>query len=107
MNVQKADSGKSRLDLVVPAWLLEVGHVLSHGAIKYAANGWQHVDAERYHAALLRHMLAYMAGEQLDPETGLHHMAHLACSAMFLHWFDCGSAIPSRTCQCPLCHKEG
>lgn len=33
--------------------------------------------------AALRHLLAYNDGEDLDPETGLSHLLHLSCCAMF------------------------
>jgi len=32
----------------------------------------------------LRHLTAWWAGEDLDPESGLHHLAHAACCLMFL-----------------------
>ncbi len=103
---RKADDGKSRLDLVVPGWLWAVGQVLAHGATKYGVRNWQHVEPERYHAAAMRHLLAYMSGETNDQETGLHHMAHLACSAMFLYWMDQGSLPVHRPCRCSKCTGE-
>ncbi len=99
----KADSGKSRLDLLVPSFLWEVGHVLAHGATKYGQRNWQYVERDRYYAAAMRHLLAYMGGETVDPETGYHHMAHLACSAMFLYWRDRGDQPEHNPCQCAVC----
>lgn len=34
--------------------------------------------------AALRHLLAFIDGETLDPETGLPHLAHVRCCAAFL-----------------------
>jgi hypothetical protein len=34
--------------------------------------------------AALRHLLAFSRGEDLDPETGLSHLAHLGCCTTFL-----------------------
>jgi hypothetical protein len=34
--------------------------------------------------ALLRHTFKFIRGETYDEETGLHHMAHVMCNAMFL-----------------------
>jgi len=35
-----------------------------------------------------RHFDAWWHGEQKDPETGEHHLAHPICCGMFLWWFD-------------------
>lgn len=106
MDGHKADSGKSRLDLVVPGFLWEVGHVLGHGAAKYGPNNWQHVEPHRYIAALYRHTVALQSGQAFDPETRLGHTAHIACSAMFL-WhaenLPTGEHWRHRTCQCSVC----
>lgn len=82
----KHDEGKLDLTLIPPALLEETARVLMHGAAKYDRHNWTKVpDAEhRYAAALLRHVLAWQRGEILDPETGLHHLAHAACSIAFL-----------------------
>lgn len=104
----KVLKGKNRLQALVPSFLWEVGLAQTHGDTKYAPLNWQggKDHPEEYHGAILRHLLHYMAGEKYDPETGLHHMAHLTCSAMFLFWFDNGDAIPARTCHCPACNPQ-
>lgn len=84
----KFDTEKPRLDLLVsdmPLALEAIGRVLTAGAEKYAPGNWQHVDdaQRRYQAAGLRHDLAISRGEQHDPETGEHHLAHLACCVLF------------------------
>ena len=35
-------------------------------------------------AALLRHLMAYQAGEVNDPESGMPHLWHVATNAAFL-----------------------
>jgi hypothetical protein len=35
-------------------------------------------------SALFRHLLAFQSGENLDPESGLSHMAHVAWHALAL-----------------------
>ena len=49
----------------------DIGEVYTEGAKKYADNSWQNIPDgfERYRAALLRHMTAYMKGERYDKET--------------------------------------
>jgi hypothetical protein len=84
----KFDTGKNRLDLIVPEFIEDLGRVLTFGAEKYGPNNWQQlVDSEgRYYAALQRHLLAYKRGEKYDNESGFPHLAHAACNLMFLHW---------------------
>lgn len=42
----------------------------------------------RYYDARTPHIDAWWQGEQKDPETGEHHLAHAICCGMFLWWFD-------------------
>lgn len=34
--------------------------------------------------SLLRHILAWLTGEDFDAESGLHHLKHVACNVAFL-----------------------
>lgn len=83
----KHDSGKPRWDLAPMKEFEECVKVLTFGAEKYEDNGWKNVSPERYVAAMLRHITQYMSGENLDSESGLHHLAHVQCNAVFLLWF--------------------
>ena len=87
---RKDDQEKTRLDLIEPEFIEQLGKVLTFGAKKYEPNSWQKVeDAEnRYYGALFRHLLAYRNGETEDPESKLSHLAHIACNAMFLMHFE-------------------
>ena len=84
----KYDEDKVRWDLVPYKELESVAKVMTFGAKKYADNGWKGVSKERYLAALMRHFVAYMDGEIIDPESGLPHMAHIRCNALFTEWKD-------------------
>lgn len=86
MEGTKHDTGKSRLELIDPDWLLDVGHVLAYGASIHGDMNWKLVEQKRYIAASMRHILAILKGEYLDPDTGKPHAAHLACDSMFLHY---------------------
>lgn len=70
--------------------LRAVAAVLTYGALKYKEDSWQHVPngKERYESALDRHLNAWKAGEECDEESGLPHLAHAACNALFLLWFE-------------------
>ena len=81
----KADRSKARVDLIPVAPLLDAAAVLEFGARKYAERNWElGFDWSRVYGAALRHLLAFWAGEEDDPETGLPHLAHALCCVMFL-----------------------
>lgn len=62
---------------VVP--LREVARVYGHGAVKYAPNNWRLGYPFAWSLdSLGRHIEAFKEGEDLNPETGLHHLAHAA-----------------------------
>ena len=85
----KFDQDKARMELLPLPTLHEVAKVLTFGANKYAAHGWKGLDnaEERYLGALLRHLTAIQMGEDTDPDSGLPHISHVACNAMFLTHF--------------------
>ena len=81
----KADGGKIRPKLVPPSLVMAVAQVREYGCQKYGeTESWRLVEADRYRNALYRHLLAYLDGEQYDPESMLPHMWHIACNAAFL-----------------------
>ena len=87
---RKFDGGKLEYGLLPPLALEETVKVLTFGAQKYARDNWQIVpDAKRrYFDAVQRHMWAWKQGEQMDPESGIHHLAHAMCGLMFLYEHD-------------------
>ena len=84
---RKFDGGKLEYGLLPPYALEETVKVLTFGAQKYERNNWIHVEdaPRRYFDALQRHLSAWKKGEQVDPESGLHHLAHAMCCLMFLY----------------------
>jgi len=85
MTATKHDQDKPRMDLLPPEALIAVAEVLTYGANKYAAHNWRNgLNHSRMVAALLRHLMAYQTGEDADPESGLPHLAHMACNALML-----------------------
>jgi hypothetical protein len=80
----KFDQDKPDYSLVPFAAFDEVVKVLTYGAKKYDRHNWRHVEDIRYQAALMRHFSAYMQGERNDPESNINHLAHMACSVLFL-----------------------
>lgn len=81
----KHDYEKVRVELLSSVALTEMAKALTFGAKKYEAWNWaKGISYTRVLGASLRHLLAYMSGEDKDPETGLSHIAHLACNCMFI-----------------------
>jgi hypothetical protein len=81
----KHDSGKIRMELLSPIALEEMAKVMTAGALKYGDDNWRNgLSWRRVFGALMRHAWAYWRGENLDPETGISHMAHCGCCVMFL-----------------------
>lgn len=69
--------------------LLSVGEVLAYGAKKYSARNWENgIMYSRVYGAATRHLMAFLSGEAMDPETRLPHLAHAACCLMFLLTFE-------------------
>ena len=81
----KHDAEKLPLDLLPVDVLEQVAKVLAHGAKKYSPDNWVKCPSlRRYYAAALRHLFAWAKGEDLDPESGLPHLAHASCCLLFL-----------------------
>lgn len=80
----KHDGGKPRMELLSTIWLVGVARVLTLGAIKYHDDNWRlGLSQRRVLGAALRHIFAYLDGEDLDHETGLSHLDHASCELMF------------------------
>lgn len=84
---RRDDQDKVPLALLDPYALTQMAWVLDFGARKYSAHNWRDgIEVSRHISSALRHLFALNAGEDLDPESGLPHAAHLACCAMMLTW---------------------
>jgi hypothetical protein len=81
----KYDDGKPPFALIPGEALVEVARVLGYGAEKYEAHNWRlGVPWLRYVSAALRHIFAWLGGEDNDKETGFNHLAHAACCLLFV-----------------------
>ena len=76
----KHDQGKPDYSLMPSEAMDEIAAVWSFGQKKYAAFNWAKGFAwRRPLAAALRHIYAFLRGENNDPESGLSHLAHAVC----------------------------
>lgn len=77
------NTGKARWDLLPEDSLAELVQVYTMGAEKYADRNWEKgLSMTGCFASMMRHAWAWMRGENTDPESGLHHMAHVAWNAL-------------------------
>lgn len=81
---------KLRWELLPMEEVEDVVKVFHYGAKKYAQDSWKNVPDgfERYRAALMRHMMAYLKGERIDPESGLQHLAQVTWNAIAMLYYD-------------------
>ena len=95
---------KSPLELVPSALIIQVAQAMKDGAAKYGAFNWRGhpVKASVYHAAALRHLLAWADGEQNAEDSGVHHLAHAAaCFGILLDAEATGNLIDDRPAKGP------
>jgi hypothetical protein len=102
----KLDAGK------LQAWLMfndfgnaitAVAEVVTKGAIKYSPSGWKHVEngQVRYMDAFARHTLALARGEQIDPDTGCPHKAHMVWNLLAVLELELREKPELESLKCP------
>lgn len=94
----KYDNGKPELALLPTHAIIGIGKALTYGKKKYTKAGvsgafnykkgrgltWLQISS-----ALLRHLFAWLGGEELDEESGLNHLYHCgACVVMLIDLVD-------------------
>lgn len=92
----KKDDGKPDWSLVPFEALEGMVRVLEFGAKKYSRNNWQTNGGFSYRRVLtacIRHIFAYMRGEDNDPESGLSHISHAQCNLLFIGYYLTNKAV--------------
>jgi Domain of unknown function (DUF5664) len=81
----KYDQGKLRLELVPVEAVEAIARAMTYGANKYGDWNWSKgIDHMRLVGAALRHLTAYMRGEDLDKESNNSHLDHALASLAML-----------------------
>lgn len=84
--------------------LLELGLAFMEGGRKYGAHNYRDMGARHsvYLDAIERHRLAHLEGEDIDPDSGLYHLAKImGCCAVLLDSIMMGNDIDDRPIQYP------
>jgi hypothetical protein len=80
----KGEAGKLKpqLQLIPPVLSQETAKALSLGAKRYGPWNWRenNVKIMTYIGAMKRHLDCILEGEDIDPESGAHHLGHVAAS---------------------------
>jgi hypothetical protein len=90
--------------VIPPAAILHLATAMMNGAEKYGPFNWrdQPISARTYVGAAMRHLLAYLDGEDYSQDTmekgqPVHHLAHvMACCAIALDATSLGSINDNR-----------
>jgi hypothetical protein len=81
---------KPQLQLIPPSLNNEAAKALSRGAVKYGPWNWREnkVELMTYLGAMKRHIDCLIEGEDVDPDTGAHHLGCVAAG--------CGIVLDAR-----------
>ena len=73
---------KPQLQLVPPALMVETAKALQHGGGKYGPWNWRRTKVEMmtYLGAMKRHIDLLLEGEDIDSDSGAHHLGCVAAS---------------------------
>tara|TARA_R110000803_G_scaffold206848_1_gene274385 strand:+ start:84 stop:395 length:312 start_codon:yes stop_codon:yes gene_type:complete len=87
MSGLRENTGKPKISMILEATQALEGcaEVLMFGAEKYDRGNWRRgLSHTEICDSLLRHLSQYLSGEDTDKESGLLHVDHVLCNALFL-----------------------
>lgn len=70
---------------IAPEFIIALADLMSESAKKYAR--WNYAKGQPFtvpYDSLMRHIHSFMAGEDIDPESGKSHLIHVAANAMIM-----------------------
>lgn len=79
------NSGKPEFSQLDPQFILDLAALMTKCAEKYEK--WNWAKGQEYLTPLdsmFRHLAAFTAGEDIDPESGHPHMQHIAANCMII-----------------------
>jgi hypothetical protein len=94
--------GKARIDLVPPIAVYSMAEALTHGVDKHGEHNWRQkkIDIVKRTGSALRHIFKFLAGHDIDEDSGVHHLGcAMASLAVVLESINIHSDVDNR---CPL-----
>ena len=83
---KKFDDGKLRFELVPTAIQFECAKVYTDGAKKYGDRNWEKgLAVSRAFGSVMRHVMKFWSGQDIDPDHGTHHLAHAIVELQMIH----------------------
>ena len=98
--IRAQKDGKAPLEFIPLNVLAGDAIVHKHGADKYGIRNWRkdEILMSTYVGAILRHLVAWADGEDLDPDSGVNHLHHIrACCAAVVDAQALDKAVDDRT----------
>jgi len=90
-NEQKSlrfNEGKVQTKEIDPDFILGIGKVLTKSREKYPAFNWtKDTPWSVPYESMMRHLLMFQQGENLDNESKESHLLHAATNLMFLYYY--------------------
>ena len=87
-SAKKETHGKLRYDLIPVSSLEELCKVYTYGVEKYGDRNWEKgLPWLTCFAAIMRHLLSWVQGVDVDRESGCKHLAHVAWWCFALMWY--------------------
>lgn len=84
-------NGKVPYDLIPVESMEQFARAMEHGALKHRKDDWREGHGMPWSwliGACIRHTFALLRGQDLDPDSGLHHGAHImCCGAMLIYYW--------------------
>lgn len=95
---RKDDQGKPKLSLISPIAMFKLAQVMTDGEKEYDTHNWRGgFDWTRITDAALRHIEAWNAGMDKDPNSGRSNLAHaMACIMMLLEFEETHKELDDR-----------
>jgi hypothetical protein len=82
------NSGKPQTSEIDPEFIIGIAKVLTKSREKYERANWALGNNWSVpYESMMRHLMAFQAGEEFDNESGQHHLLHAATNIMFLYYY--------------------
>lgn len=80
--------GKPMISLVPQEAIIGIARGFEHGIEKHGKHEFRdnNVTYTEIIDSLMRHTLAYLSGEDIDPDSGLPHVQLIGCNYAMLEW---------------------